>query len=397
MPAPVDSVLTFTEALGTVGVDARDSVYWAGRATLVHRPEDIATYDRAFAAFWEQRAGPAGIEPEPELVHLTIAVDDGADTVGTVGGVTRGSSPLKNQLQVTLNGGTVATPTSETGVNYDFGEILGARLSGFVYLDTNDNGVKEPGEAPLPAVTVTLTGTDDLGHAVTLTTTAAEVSARLVLGADGAQSALRAAAGLTITSADYHQIAIVANVATGKAHAHSAWQRFMKDGTLAFLPLADGTSSIVWSADEARAHELLAAGAGEFAHALDRASDLVLGPTRLTTERRSFALQRLAAQRYVAPRVALLGDALFQLSGIVVVSFRARECVHHFLDDFLVVGNRGVVVGLVATPHLIHSVLNAVEVLAGRSILAGRHSSALRRCRVRQGTSCRAPRAAAPR
>jgi uncharacterized protein with von Willebrand factor type A (vWA) domain len=79
VPAPVDSVLTFTEALGTVGVDARDSVYWAGRATLVHRPEDITTYDRAFAAFWEQRAGVGGAEPEPELVHLTIAVDDGPD------------------------------------------------------------------------------------------------------------------------------------------------------------------------------------------------------------------------------------------------------------------------------------------------------------------------------
>jgi uncharacterized protein with von Willebrand factor type A (vWA) domain len=77
VPAPVDSVLTFTEALGTVGVDARDSVYWAGRATLVHRPEDIPTYDRAFAAFWEQRSAVGGAEPEPEPVHLTIAVDDG--------------------------------------------------------------------------------------------------------------------------------------------------------------------------------------------------------------------------------------------------------------------------------------------------------------------------------
>jgi len=79
VPAPVDSVLTFTEALGTLGVDARESVYWAGRATLVHRPEDIATYDRAFAAFWEQRLAMGGAEPEPELVHLTIAVDDGPD------------------------------------------------------------------------------------------------------------------------------------------------------------------------------------------------------------------------------------------------------------------------------------------------------------------------------
>ena len=57
LTVPVDSVLTFAEALGAVGLDERDGVYWAGRATLVRRPEDIAVYDRAFAVFWERRAG----------------------------------------------------------------------------------------------------------------------------------------------------------------------------------------------------------------------------------------------------------------------------------------------------------------------------------------------------
>ncbi len=74
---PVDSVLTFTEAVGAIGLDRRDSVYWAGRATLVHRPEDIGVYDRAFTAFWDRQAPATAGEPEPELVHLTIAVDDG--------------------------------------------------------------------------------------------------------------------------------------------------------------------------------------------------------------------------------------------------------------------------------------------------------------------------------
>jgi 2-polyprenylphenol 6-hydroxylase len=144
---------------------------------------------------------------------------------------------------------------------------------------------------------------------VTLNTTTDEVRARLVVGADGAHSALRAAAALTAVRGDYHQIALVANVATDTPHGHTAWQRFMHDGTLAFLPLADGTSSIVWSADEARAHELLAMGPVEFEQALARASDRVLGATRLTTERGSFVLQRLRAPHYVAPRVALIGDA----------------------------------------------------------------------------------------
>jgi 2-octaprenylphenol hydroxylase len=83
----------------------------------------------------------------------------------------------------------------------------------------------------------------------------------------------------------------------------------MKDGTLAFLPLGDGTSSIVWSADEALATRLLDTSAKGFADELDRGSDLALGATRLVGERVSFPLERLAAPRYVAMRIALIGDA----------------------------------------------------------------------------------------
>jgi hypothetical protein len=78
LAVPIGSVLDFGEALGLVGIDGRDSVYWAGRATLVHRPEDIGLYDRAFAVFWERRSGT--VEPEPaEPLKITLAIDDGSD------------------------------------------------------------------------------------------------------------------------------------------------------------------------------------------------------------------------------------------------------------------------------------------------------------------------------
>jgi len=154
-----------------------------------------------------------------------------------------------------------------------------------------------------------LRGLKFTGDAVELDSDTGPVRARLVVGADGAHSAVRAGAGLSASVSPYEEIAIVATVATGLAHEGSAWQRFMRRGTLAFLPLADGTSSIVWSADAALARELLALGDADFAQALDRASDLVLGATRLVCERRSFPLTRLAAPRYVSERVALLGDA----------------------------------------------------------------------------------------
>jgi 2-polyprenylphenol 6-hydroxylase len=146
-------------------------------------------------------------------------------------------------------------------------------------------------------------------EAVTVRCAHGALTARLVLGADGAQSAVRTLAGMSADTRDYHQLAIVATVATQRPHEHTAWQRFMREGTLAFLPLADGTSSIVWSADEGVAHGLLEEDAAGFEAALERAADGALGAMQLQSERHSFALRWLAARRYVGERVALLGDA----------------------------------------------------------------------------------------
>ena len=62
---PVGRLPLFAEALGTVGVAERDPVYWAGRATLVNRPEDIAAFDGAFHQFWLGGPPPSGSSPGP--------------------------------------------------------------------------------------------------------------------------------------------------------------------------------------------------------------------------------------------------------------------------------------------------------------------------------------------
>ncbi|MGH8299911.1 MAG: FAD-dependent monooxygenase, partial [Steroidobacteraceae bacterium] len=144
---------------------------------------------------------------------------------------------------------------------------------------------------------------------VELETSAGTFACRLVVGADGARSSVRESIGLSAETSSYGQTAIVANVLTELPHERTAWQRFLRKGTLAFLPLADGCSSIVWSADDAAAAPLLAMSPSAFEEELLRQSDSVLGAVKLRTQRMSFPLNKLTAHRFTAHRCALIGDA----------------------------------------------------------------------------------------
>lgn len=146
-------------------------------------------------------------------------------------------------------------------------------------------------------------------HHVELETSAGNLACRLLVGADGARSSVRQSIGLAAETSSYRQTAIVVNVRTELPHERTAWQRFLSSGTLAFLPLADGCSSVVWSADDSAAASLLALTQREFEQELMRQADGVLGGVKLCTERLSFPLHKLTAHRFTAHRCALIGDA----------------------------------------------------------------------------------------
>lgn len=132
---------------------------------------------------------------------------------------------------------------------------------------------------------------------------------RLVIAADGANSASRKLAGIETRGWDYPQKAIVAHVRTEKHHRHTAWQRFLPSGPLAFLPLGDGRSSIVWSTTVAQADQLLALDAEQFSRVLTQTSDGVMGTLQLDSERAAFALRLAHANDYCRERLVLIGDA----------------------------------------------------------------------------------------
>jgi 2-octaprenylphenol hydroxylase len=131
----------------------------------------------------------------------------------------------------------------------------------------------------------------------------------LLVGADGTDSVIRQLAGISTSGWSYHQQALVAHVATGEPHNRVAYQRFLPDGPVALLPLADGRCSVVWSASAVQVAQLLAMSDEEFGRALTQASGAALGGIQTTTQRVSFPLRMMHAQRYVAPRMVLVGDA----------------------------------------------------------------------------------------
>ena len=135
------------------------------------------------------------------------------------------------------------------------------------------------------------------------------LAAQLVVAADGAESPLRGMHGIAAQQRDYGQRALVAHVATSRPHEATAWQRFLPHATLAFLPLADGRSSIVWSVPDDEAARLLALDDAAFRDALGAASDFRLGTIDACTARAAFPLRMRLAERYVAERFALIGDA----------------------------------------------------------------------------------------
>ncbi len=136
------------------------------------------------------------------------------------------------------------------------------------------------------------------------------LTARLVVGADGANSWLREKADIALTSWDYRHHALVATIRTDEPHEAVARQVFHGDGILAFLPLSDPhLCSIVWSLPPLEAASMQDTTEEAFNQALDMAFDNRLGLCHLESERLVFPLTGRYARQFAAHRLALVGDA----------------------------------------------------------------------------------------
>jgi 2-octaprenylphenol hydroxylase len=136
-----------------------------------------------------------------------------------------------------------------------------------------------------------------------------KLSANLVVGADGTRSWIRQHVDIAVKGWDFDQAALVTTVKTKKHHQDTAWQRFLSTGPLAFLPLTEGYSSIVWSTSPDEAKRLTEISESEFALELAQAFENKLGKIESVAGRAIFPLRLFETLNYVKARIALVGDA----------------------------------------------------------------------------------------
>jgi 2-octaprenyl-6-methoxyphenol hydroxylase len=144
---------------------------------------------------------------------------------------------------------------------------------------------------------------------------------RLAVAADGADSALRTAMGITAERRDYQQTALISTVLPQRFHDHVAYERFTPEGPLALLPLADGRCTVVLTLNRAASEAALACSDAQFLDELQRRFGFRLGRFLKVGRRVAYPLHLTRAQTLSAGRVVMVGNAAQSLHPVAGMGF----------------------------------------------------------------------------
>lgn len=165
-----------------------------------------------------------------------------------------------------------------------------------------------PGLTHLAPAAATAVERDATGTTIRLTD-GRSVRARLAVGADGRKSLVRESAGIGVRRWRYDQTAVVCTIRHSEPNRGIAVEHFLPDGPFAVLPMTENRCSIVWSERSQWADSYINMPEDQFIRELQRRSGGYLGEIELLTRREGWPLSAMLADRFVADRVALVGEA----------------------------------------------------------------------------------------
>nr|WP_314410702.1 2-octaprenyl-3-methyl-6-methoxy-1,4-benzoquinol hydroxylase [Pseudomonas kuykendallii] len=260
--------------------------------------------------------GPLSLEPfdstaafEPRVSALSVASQRILERLGAWEGIVARRASVYEDMQVWDGSGTGNIHFSAASVH---AESLGHIVENRVVQEALLERLLGTRVDLLPNARVDQIKRNDHGWLLTLTE-GRELSAPLLIAADGANSTVRRLAGCATREWDYLHHAIVTSVRSEKPHLRTARQRFTDDGPLAFLPLdRDGDQhwcSIVWSCTPAEAGRLMALEDSAFCAELGNAFEHRLGEVQAADPRLCIPLRQRHAKRYIQQGLALIGDA----------------------------------------------------------------------------------------
>ena len=241
---------------------------------------------------------------------LAIASQRLLAAVGVWRAVAVNAQPINHVRAADGRAGETPAPLS---LHFDAAELDGGPL-GYMLEDRflarafADAMAAEPRITVIAATSVVAQDPGLAGVSVTLSD-GHKLTARLLVGADGRRSGVAERAGITRTGWGYGQTALVCALDHENPHGGVARQVFLPTGPLALLPLPGNRTSIVWSETDANAHTLAALPDADFLALLCERLPPGLGEVRLAGPRFSYPLNLTLANAYIAPRVALVGDA----------------------------------------------------------------------------------------
>jgi 2-octaprenyl-6-methoxyphenol hydroxylase len=213
---------------------------------------------------------------------------------------------------ILISDAALGRPASSLSLHFDHREI--GELLGHIVENRHIRQAllaalaEEPRATLITGVTVDGLRSDGAATIATLSN-GNEVRAVLCVAADGRESALREASGIATVAWDYPQAGIVTTVVHDRPHEGVAYEHFLPSGPFAILPMTGNRSSLVWTERTEDARQMMKLGPDEFAAAIALRFGGHLGRVTPTGPRWSYPLKFHLARAYVAPRLALIGDA----------------------------------------------------------------------------------------